>query len=115
MSLEAESGICGIWFFAAIFSLKFSNNQLVIKPTGIEKVFPLLNVKFIHPTLENKDFYLALTPDGNGYFRESFDYDISGKWKVTISSFENTWKINEVISLPQNDFIDIIPDPTKAQ
>lgn len=101
------------------FALQFSNNELVIKPTGIEKIFPLLNVNFFHPTLENKDFYLALTPDGNGFFRHSFYNDISGKWKITITPFDNTsdtsWKIQDTISLPQSDFIDIIPDPTKAQ
>jgi len=97
------------------FSLQLSNNKLLIKPTGIEKTFPLLNLSFFHPTLEDKDFYLALTPDGNGYFRHTFDNDISGKWKITITPFENNWKIQDTISLPQNDFIDIIPDPTKAQ
>jgi len=81
----------------------------------IEKIFPLLNVNFFHPTLEDKDFYLALTPDGNGYFRHAFDKNISGKWKITITSFENNWKIQDTISLPQSDFIDIIPDPIKAQ
>ena len=97
------------------FSLKHSNNQLLIKPTGIEKVFPLLNVKFFHPTLEKRDFSLSLTPDGNGYFRHTFDNDISGKWKITITSFEETWKIQDTISLPQENFIDIAPNPIKAQ
>ena len=30
------------------FALKFSNNELVIRPTGIEKIFPVLNVNFYH-------------------------------------------------------------------
>jgi hypothetical protein len=97
------------------FALQFSDNKLVIKPTGIEKIFPLLNVYFFHPTLEKKDFYLALTPDGNGHFRHEFDSSIDGKWKITITPFENHWKIQDTITLPQSDFIDIIPDPTKAQ
>ena len=97
------------------FALKFSDNELLIKPTGIEKTFPLLNVVFYHPTLEKRDFHLALTPDGNGHFREKFDKNITGKWKITITPFDNVWKIQDVISLPQSEFIDIIPDPTKAQ
>jgi hypothetical protein len=97
------------------FGLKLVNNELIIKPTGIEKSFPLINISFFHPTLEEKDFYLALTPDGNGYFRHRFDHNISGKWKITLTPFENHWKIQDTISLPQNDFIDIVPDPTKAQ
>ncbi|MFT5759155.1 MAG: hypothetical protein ACI9LM_003909 [Alteromonadaceae bacterium] len=97
------------------FALKLSDNELIIKPTGIEKTFPLLNVNFYHPTLEAKDFYLALTPDGNGYFRKTFDQSVSGKWKITIAPFENHWKIQNTIYLPQSDYIDIIPNPTEAQ
>ena len=97
------------------FDLQLKNNELIIKPTGIEKVFPVLNITFVHPTLENKDFQLALTPDGNGYFRHAFEHSISGKWKITITPFENTWKIQDTISLPQSQFIEILPDPTKAQ
>ncbi|QBG34471.1 FixH family protein [Litorilituus sediminis] len=97
------------------FALKLDNNELVIKPTGIEKTFPLLNVNFFHPTLAEKDFYIALTPDGNGHFRHQFDHAVTGKWKITISPFEDHWKIHNAIGLPQKDFIDLIPDPTKAQ
>ncbi len=96
------------------FDLQLHNNQLVIKPTGIEKVFPLLNVNFFHPTLEDKDFYLALTPDGNGYFRHHFDQEVSGKWRITISPFEGHWKIQNTISLPQANFIEIVPNLTEA-
>ena len=97
------------------FALQLKENQLIIKPTGIEKTFPLLNVNFFHPTLEERDFYLALTPDGNGYFRHRFEDEVSGKWKLTLSPFEGHWKIQDTIVLPQNDFIDLIPDPIKAQ
>ena len=97
------------------FALKFSDNELVVKPTGIEKVFPVVNLSFFHPTLEEKDFYLALTPDGNGFFRKKFNSDISGKWKITITPFDNSWKIQDTISLPQSEFINIVPDPIKAQ
>ena len=97
------------------FGLKMADNQLTIKPTGIEKIFPLLNVNFFHPTLEGRDFSLILTPDANGIFRHHFDHSVSGKWKLTLSSFEGNWKIQNTIYLPQSDFIDIVPDPTRAQ
>ncbi len=97
------------------FALQLKDNELIIKPTGIEKIFPLLNINFVHPTLEEKDFYLALTPDGNGYFRHQFDQEVSGKWKLTLTPFEGHWKIQDTISLPQADFIDLIPNPIKAQ
>lgn len=96
------------------FALKLENNELIIKPTGIEKTFPLLNINFYHPTLAEKDFYLALTPDGNSHFRHQFNEALSGKWKITISPFEDTWKIQATIALPQANFIDIKPNPANA-
>lgn len=96
------------------FALKLEDNELIVKPTGIEKIFPLINVNFYHPTQQEKDFYLALTPDGNGHFRHQFEHDVTGKWKVTLLPFENHWKIDATITLPQSDFIDIIPNPSNA-
>lgn len=96
------------------FELKFDQQNLVIKPTGIEKSFPVLNVNFYHPTLADKDFYLALTPDANGFYRQYIEQNIDGKWRITLSSFENTWKIEQVIALPQANFIEILPDPLQA-
>jgi len=96
------------------FALKLSDRELVVKPTGIEKVFPLLNVNFYHVTQKERDFYLALTPDGNGYFRHQFDEEITGKWKLTIAPFENHWKIDARVTLPQSTFIDITPNPAEA-
>lgn len=96
------------------FALKLVNNELIVKPTGIEKIFPVLNINFYHPTQAEKDFSLALTQDGNGDFRHQFTNDINGKWRITMSSFENTWKIENVVSLPQSDFINIVPDIQQA-
>jgi len=96
------------------FSLKQTGNELVIKPIGIEKEFPVLNLNFYHPTLAERDFYLALTADGNGHFRHIFDESVSGKWRLTITPFENHWKIQKTITLPQSEFIDIIPNPKEG-
>tara|TARA_R110000744_G_scaffold151810_1_gene265442 strand:+ start:1291 stop:1791 length:501 start_codon:yes stop_codon:yes gene_type:complete len=98
------------------FGLKLVDDQLVIRPTGIEKEFPILNVNFYHPTLAQRDFYLALTADGNGNFTHYFEADqnVSGKWRVTISSFENDWKIQTELTLPQSEFISMKPNPSTA-
>ena len=105
------------------FDLYLSDNNLLIKPTGIEKTFPLLNVNFFHPTQETKDFSLVLTPDGNGDFRHDFSdvidtsqevRELTGKWRITLTPFENTWKIQNTIHLSQNSTIEIVPDTTQA-
>ena len=43
------------------FALQFSNSELIIKPTGIEKTFPLLNVNFFHPTLVRASLFASLS------------------------------------------------------
>ncbi|NQY63780.1 MAG: FixH family protein [Alteromonadaceae bacterium] len=96
------------------FSLQMTGNDLLIKPIGIEKVFPVLNISFHHPTLEKKDFALVLTPDGNGFFRHHFNNDVSGKWHITVTPFEKHWKIQNTIALPPSNVIALIPDPIEA-
>jgi uncharacterized protein len=96
------------------FAMQLNSNDLIIRPTGIEKEFPLLNVNFYHPTLAEKDFYLALTADGNGDFRHHFDHPVTGKWRITLSPFENNWRIENVIHLPQANFVAIKPDLAEA-
>jgi len=96
------------------FILKSSDNKLVIRPTGIEKKFPFLTVNFYHPTQESKDFSLKLTPDGKGDFRHLFASPVTGKWRITLSSYKNNWRIEKIVSLPQSDFIQIKPDLAEA-
>ncbi len=96
------------------FALKLSDNELVIKPTGIEKKFPLLNVNFYHPTQQEKDFYFAMTADAAGNFRHIVEHKVNGKWRITITPFEDNWKIQNTITLPQSEFIDIFPKPLEA-
>lgn len=96
------------------FALKLEDNELVIKPTGLQKEFVLLNANFYHPTQEGKDFYLSLTADGNGVFRQVIEEGISGKWKLTLSSFNNNWKISQTVYLPQSDYIPIVATPNET-
>jgi len=96
------------------FELKLDNNELVIKPTGIDKEFPLLSVNFHHATQEEKDFYFAMTADGSGNFRQIVNQDVKGKWRITITPFEDHWKIQKTITLPQSSFIDIVPRTIEA-
>lgn len=96
------------------FLLTLRNNDLVIHPTGIYKEFPLLKVNFFHPTLAKKDFSLKLTADANGDFRHHFDHQVKGKWRITLSSFKNDWRIENIIHLPQSQPIKIKPDLTEA-
>lgn len=82
------------------FDIQLASGELLIKPTGLEKLFPKLNVDFYHSTLEDRDFQLTLTPDGNGYFRHQFDEKVNGKWTITITPFDDSWKLQKSLNFP---------------
>ena len=88
------------------FDMQVSNNEIILKPTGIDKAFPMLNVNFHHSTLSERDFSLKLTTDGNGWLRQSFDNDINGKWKISITPFDDQWRMQTTLALPQQQFRD---------
>ncbi|MDN3651221.1 FixH family protein [Thalassotalea ponticola] len=86
------------------FDIKVTENELVLKPTGIEKTFPMLNVAFYHATLADRDFAIKVTPDGNGWLRTPLENNIEGKWRIVITPFDNTWKLQTILGLPQQQF-----------
>lgn len=96
------------------FDLTVNDQQLVLEPTGVVKEFSLININFYHPTQAHKDFNLTLTPDGNQHFRTNLPQAITGKWKITLSSFDNKWRIHETIYLPHQGAIDILPELQNA-
>ncbi|WP_371379083.1 FixH family protein [Thalassotalea aquiviva] len=83
------------------FNMHISDNEIVLIPTGIEKTFPVLNVNFYHSTLSHRDFDLKLTRDGNGHYRQQFDQDVNGKWRVSITPFDDKWRMQTIVALPQ--------------
>ncbi|WP_371185323.1 FixH family protein [Thalassotalea maritima] len=86
------------------FDIKITDQEVIFKPTGIEKSFPLLNVHFYHATLADRDFSLKLTPDGNGWMRQSINTNIDGKWRIVVEPFDDKWKMQTIVALPQANF-----------
>ncbi|WP_068545562.1 FixH family protein [Thalassotalea crassostreae] len=88
------------------FDMQVTDNEIVLKPTGIEKTFSVLNVSFNHVTIAERDFDVKLTPDGNGWMRASFDADVNGKWRVIVTPYDDKWKMQTKIGLPAKDFVE---------
>ncbi len=86
------------------FDYQITDNEIILKPTGIEKEFPVLNVHFYHSTLSKRDFDLKLTADGNGLYRQSFDKNVHGKWRISISPYDDKWRMQMLTALPQQNF-----------
>jgi uncharacterized protein len=60
-----------------------------------------LTLDFFHATQDFKDFNIVLLKDAKGLYRASLDKPLEGKWHVSLHPHDNQWKIQQVISLPQ--------------
>lgn len=60
-----------------------------------------LKLDFFHATLEEKDFVVFLTRDANGIYRYSDTFSVSGKWRLRLTPIDESWKVQQRVSLPQ--------------
>ena len=68
-----------------------------------------IKLDFFHATLENKDFYVMLTRDAGGVYRGIMPKNPDGKWRVTLTPFDESWKIRQQVSFPINDEVLLEP------
>lgn len=59
-----------------------------------------LQVKFFHTTLQGQDFQTTLTADATGLYRLLLDKPLRGKWRVSISAMNQSWRIQHAIEFP---------------
>ncbi|MDN4501472.1 FixH family protein [Alteromonadaceae bacterium BrNp21-10] len=64
-----------------------------------------LTLDFHHPTLERLDFSLLLTLNAKGEYTAPLETTLSGKWSLTLSPFDNDWKLQQAVSLPRQGAI----------
>ncbi len=82
--------------------------QLEIRPDSLLLEFDgnlpadgtALKMNFFHRTLEEKDFIVLLTKNSLDQYVGYHELDPQGRWRVTLSDFDETWKIQRLISLP---------------
>jgi hypothetical protein len=91
--------------------------QLLIDDNSVEMRFTdgeldssaALNLVFYHATQEHKDMSLILIKDASDTYRALIDTDMTGKWQVSLQPHDEEWKIQQTISLPQQQAITFIP------
>ena len=74
-------------------------------PTETIPQYAFLNLKLLHPTLENKDIELKLLPIPDNTYIGDINSEIKGKRHLDLSSFDKTWRIREAVFLPSTDLI----------
>lgn len=68
-----------------------------------------LTLDFFHSTQKFKDFSVTLLRDASGTYRGPLSGNILGKWLISLHPFDESWKIQKIVSLPQNSPFDLKP------
>ncbi|MCW8108398.1 FixH family protein [Alteromonas ponticola] len=68
--------------------------------SGMPKDGQALKLSFYHVTLEEKDVSLLLSQDANGVYRGFTESSLDGKWKITLTPMDESWKIQQTVTLP---------------
>jgi hypothetical protein len=68
-----------------------------------------LILDFYHSTQKFKDFSVTVLRDANGVYRAPLTDDTLGKWQLSLHPFNEDWKIQKVVSLPQKNPFDLKP------
>ena len=90
--------------------LSVSDGQIALEfHSGIPEKGNALKLSFYHVTLAERDVSLLLTRDANGIYRGFVEQDLSGKWRVTLSPLDDSWKVQQEIGLPRADKIRFVP------
>ena len=77
--------------------------------SGIPSTGNALKLNFYHVTLQEKDFSLLLTRDAKGIYRGFTEQDTNGKWRVSLTPIDDSWKVQQEVSLPRKDKIRFVP------
>lgn len=77
--------------------------------SGAPEQFTALTVQFYHSTLSEKDFSMVLTADAQGIYRGELPVQDKGKWTITITPFDHSWRVSQQIQLPAYRILAIKP------
>ncbi|MDN7135142.1 FixH family protein [Pseudidiomarina terrestris] len=95
------------------FSFSHEGTNLVLSyASGQPDELTALRINFYHTTLADKDFSLRLTADAEGRFRGQLPADVAterGKWTVTVTPFDGSWRLSQQVFLPSPREITLEP------
>ncbi|WP_417658334.1 FixH family protein [Pseudidiomarina sp.] len=83
------------------FAFNQTDNRFTLSySSGAPSQLTALRVSFYHSTLADKDFSVTLTADGQGVYRGEILNNQEGKWTITITPFDNSWRVSQQVNLP---------------
>lgn len=90
--------------------LEVSDDSVKLRfQTSAPKDATALRLVFFHNTLEEKDYVVMLTRNATGQYVGYPTQSLKGKWRLTLSDINETWKIRQTIGLPYSGSITLAP------
>ncbi|MEW9796923.1 FixH family protein [Alteromonas sp. CYL-A6] len=90
--------------------LTIENGAISLKfHSGIPQEGTALKLAFYHTTLEDKDTSVLLSRDAAGIYRGFSEQDLGGKWQITLTPVDDSWKIQKTVSLPYSGVMKFNP------
>lgn len=77
--------------------------------SGIPKEGQALKLTFYHTTLKDRDTAVLLSRDAQGIYRGFVEAPLDGKWQVTLTPIDESWKIQQTITLPRSGALKFNP------
>ena len=68
-----------------------------------------LTLEFYHSTQSQRDFSVNLTQRADGIYQSPLEEPVTGKWRISLHPFHNSWKIQQDITLPRSEPILFVP------
>lgn len=68
-----------------------------------------IKLSFFHTTIAEQDFSIMLIKSPKGEYVGELPKDASGRWRITVSAFDESWKMQRKIALPNSSSIQITP------
>lgn len=84
-----------------VFAMDVNEKEITIAQHGGTKMDTAIELEFHHATLAERDFSQMLTLDGNGIYRYQLEQPLDGIWLVQIDSFDQSWRLQKRVQLPQ--------------
>ncbi|WP_158968900.1 FixH family protein [Paraglaciecola sp. L3A3] len=93
-----------------VSQLVINNNKIELSfVSGLPEDDSALVMDFHHATQDFKDFSVTLFKDAKGIYRAPHDYDVAGKWRISLHPFNDDWKIQQMVSLPRQQTFEFKP------
>lgn len=97
------------WGISALVKVEDDRIVLDINKNSQAPEFPVLNIDFYHATMSVKDLNVTASKRGDGKYSAILDKKLTGNWRITVTPHDNSWKIQQKVSLPYSDTIILLP------